>query len=157
IALAVVLAGLFAYIYFVTWKKSGSDAASKQEKVFASAQSDKIDELKIRSASGDTTTLKKENNAWQLVAPLSARADEPEVSGITSALSSVEVVRVIEEKPADLKDYGLTTPRIEVDFKGSGDKDYHRLLIGDKSPTGGDMFAKRENEPRVFLVPAFQE
>ena len=51
IALVVVLAGLGAYIYFVTWKQpeGGADAAKKQEKVFAALEADKIDELKVKS------------------------------------------------------------------------------------------------------------
>jgi len=79
------------------------------------------------------------------------------VSGITSALAQLEIVRVVDENPADLKDYGLAEPRIEVDFKATGDKDPRRLIIGDKSPTGADLFAKRNDEKRVFLVAAFQE
>jgi len=157
IVLALVLIGLFAYIYFVTWKKHADDSSSKQDKVFPSVQADKIEALVVKSASGATTTLKKENGSWQIVQPISARADEPEISGITSALTSINVVRVIDESPADLKDYGLTEPRIDVGFKASGDKDYRHLLIGEKSPTGADLFAQRGGEKRVFLIPSFQE
>ena len=103
------------------------------------------------------TTLKKEGGAWQLTQPIAAKADESEVTGITSALTSIEVVRVIDENPASLNDYGLSNPRIEIDFKASGDKDYRKLLVGEKTPTGGDLFAKRNDEKKVFLIPAFQE
>jgi len=155
LAFVVILAGLFAYIYFVTWKKTGDDT-TKQERVFASLTADKINEVEITSASGDKTTLKKDG-AWQVVAPTTAKADEAEMSAITNGLSSLEVTRVIDENPTDLKEYGLAKPRIEVAFKAEGDKDYRRLLIGEKSPTGGDLFASRGGEKRVFLVPAFQE
>ena len=88
IALLVVLIGLGAYIYFVTWKQPESaDASSKQEKVFASLEADKIQELKIKSEKGDTSTIVKKDGTWQLTQPLAARADESEVSGITSGLS----------------------------------------------------------------------
>jgi hypothetical protein len=156
IALAVVLAGLGAYIYFVTWKKVDKDADAK-EKVFASLQKDKIDEIRVRSAAGDATTLKKENGGWQIVAPIAAKADEAEVSRITSNLGLADVTRVIDEKPADLKEYGLATPRIAVEFKTPSDKDFQKLLIGDKSPTGSDVFALRNDDKRVFLVPAYEE
>ena len=155
-ALVVVLAGLGAYIYFVTWKQPSSDTP-KEDKVFASVKSDKIDELKVRSASGDTTTLKKSGGTWALTAPVSAAADEADVSGITSNLGTLSITRVVDENPTDLKQYGLATPRIEVDFQQEGDKTGHRLLLGDKSPTGGDLFAQRDGEKRVFLVSAFQE
>jgi uncharacterized protein DUF4340 len=159
IALVVVLGGLGAYIYFVTWKmpEGGADASTKKEKVFAGFEADKVDEIKVTSAAGDATTLKKEGGAWQLVQPITAKADESEVSGITTALGQIEVSRVIDENPANLNDYGLSNPRIEIDFKGAGAKDARKLLVGDKSPTGSDLFAKRNDEKKVFLIPAIQE
>ena len=125
--------------------------------MFASIEADKIEELRVKSESGDTSALKKDADGWQLVEPLTSDAADAEVSGITSALSQLEIVRVVDEKPANLNDYGLASPRIEVDFKAAGDKDFRRLLIGQKSPTGGNLFAKRNAEERVFLIPAFQE
>ena len=56
-----------------------------------------------------------------------------------------------------MKEYGLAEPRIDVAFKAAGDKDYRHLLIGEKSPTGADLFAKRGDDKRVFLIPASQE
>jgi hypothetical protein len=157
LASIVVLAGLGAYIYFVLNKQPESSTTSSKEKVFASLQADKIEEVKVTSSAGDATTVRKENGGWQMVQPAAAKADDSEVNGITSALSSIEVNRVIDENPTSLNDYGLGNPRIEIDFKASGDKDYKKLLIGEKSPTGGDLFAKRNDEKKVFLIPAFQE
>lgn len=158
IALTVVLAGLGAYIYFVTWKQpaAGADSGKKNEKVFT-VTSDKIDEIKVSSASGETTTAKKESGTWKLVEPVAAAADESEISGITSALSSAEVTRVVDEHPASLNDYGLSNPRIEIDFKASGDKGYRKLFVGEKTPTGGDLYARRDDDKKVFLIPSFQE
>lgn len=159
IALVVVLAGLGAYIYFVTWKTPpGGDAnAKKLDKVFAGYEADKLDEIKVTSAAGDATTIKKEGGAWQLAQPISAKADESEVTGITSALGQIEVTRVVDENPTNLNDYGLSNPRIEILFKKAGDKDFQKLSIGDKSPSGSDLYVKRNDEKRVFLIPAFQE
>ena len=158
IALIVVLAGLGAYIYFVTWKKPEGDTGEEDEKVFAGVQADKIDELRITSAGGDVTTLKKDNGAWQVAA--AGRGEGRRDRGLRASRRRwrrIDIVRVIDENPSNLNDYGLSNPRIEVDFKAAGDKDYRKLLIGEKSPTGADLFAKRNDEKRVFLIPAFQE
>ena len=159
IALAVVLAGLGAYIYFVTWKQApDSGAATKLEKVFPSLDGTKIVDINVKSESGETTVLKKDQAAaWQITAPVAATADGAEVSGITSNLATLEVSRVVDENPTDLKDYGLANPRIEIDFKAADEKDFRKLLVGEKSPTGAQLFAKRNDEKRVFLIPAFQE
>ena len=157
IALTVVLAGLGAYIYFVTWKQTPeSAAASKQEKVFVGLDTEKIDELKITSDKGEVTTLKKTNGTWQLTEPVQAAAEESSVSSIVSGLGSLNIVRVVDENPGDLKDYGLAMPRFEVDYKAGGG-DYKRILVGDKSPTGADVFAKRNEDKRVFLIPSSNE
>jgi len=158
ILLIVVLAGLGAYFYFVTSKlpEGGSDA-KKQEKVFTGLDASKIDEVKVTTAAGDATTLKKENGGWQIVQPAQMKADEGEASSITSGLASAEITRVIDENPTNLNEYGLSNPRFEVDFKTADDKDYRKLLVGAKTPTGGGIYAKRNDEKRVFSIPAFQE
>ena len=159
ILLVAVLAGLGAYIYFVTWKlpEGGATDAKKLEKVFAGYEADKVEEIKVMSAAGDATTLRKEGGVWKVTQPITAAASESEVSGITSALGQMEVGRVVDENPTNLNDYGLSNPRIQIDFKAAGDKEYKKLLVGDKSPTGSDIFAKRNDDKQVFLIPSFQE
>ncbi len=158
IVLIVVLAGLGAYIYFYLSKQpEKSESGPPKQKVFASVTADKIDELKIKSSSGDVTTLKKTGDAWQITDPIQAKADSAEVSSITSNLSTVESQRVVEENPAGLKDFGLDPPRVDVAFKASGDKDYRHLLVGDKTATSVDMYAKTGTDKRVILIPAFTD
>jgi len=159
IALVVVLGGLFAYIYFVTWKQpEGGDAsASKLDKVFAGLQSDKVDEIRVHSESGDSTVLLKDKDGWKIAEPMAAAAQDSEASGIANALSQLEVARVIDENPASLAEYGLGAPRIEIQFKAAGDKDFKKLFIGQKTPTGANLFAKRNDDKRVFTIAAFQE
>jgi hypothetical protein len=160
IALLVVLLGLGAYIYFVTWKRPEGGAEAAKERVFVSLEGDKIDEIKVKSESGDTTTVRKANAKWQVAAPIMVKADDMQVGAIATNLSTLETTRVVDENPADLKEYGLDSPRISIEFKASGDKtygDFHRLIIGAKSPTGGDLFARRDADKRVILVAGFTD
>jgi hypothetical protein len=158
IALFLVLVGLGAYIYFVTWKNTGdAGAAAKKDPVFAGVEADKIEELTVKSLHGDVTSLKKTADKWQIVAPVAVPAADSDVMTVTSALGQLEIMRVIDEKPADLKEYGLAAPRIEVEFKSGGGKPSGRILIGDKTPTGASLYAKRNDEPRVFLIADYQE
>lgn len=153
--LLLVLLGLGAYIYFVASKpKEPTDA--KQEKVFASLAPDQITELKVKSQSGDVTSLKKDGDAWKVVAPITEKAAESEVSNITSALEQVDIARVLDENPASVAEFGLETPKIEVEFKSSDGKS-GKLLLGEKNATGGNLYARRNDEKRVFLIPAYHE
>jgi len=157
IALFVVLIGLGAYIYFVTWKQPDTpDSGKKLDKVFTTP-SDKIDEIKINTASGEAATMKKEGGSWKLTEPVATAADDSEISGITNALSNAEIQRVVDENPSNLNDYGLSNPRIVVAFKAAGDKDYQKLFVGEKTPTGSDLFARRNDEKKVFTIASYQE
>src|SRR5436309_9568905 len=146
IALIVVLAGLGAYIYFVTWKQADTASTSNKEKVFSSVEADKIEDLKVTSSAGDATSLKKSGGEWQIVQPIAAKADASEVNGITAALSSIEITRVVDENPTCLNDYVLSNPRVEIDFKTGRVMDYRKPLISAKSATGSDLFATRRDE-----------
>ena len=161
IGLVVVLGGLFAYIYFVTWKQpEGGDSAAtatKLEKVFPGLQSDKIDEIHVHSEAGESTVLKKDKDGWKITDPVQAAAQDSEASGIATALSQLEMARVIDDNPSSLVEYGLGAPRVEIQFKAQGDKDFKRLFIGQKTPTGANLFAKKNDDKRVFTVAAFQD
>jgi hypothetical protein len=151
LALLVVAAALGGFLYYDS-KKEPADT-NKQEKVFADVQADKIDQITVKSASGDRTTVQKQGSGWQLAQPVAMAADEAEVSGLASNLSSLEVQRVIDEQASDFKQYGLDPAHVEVAFKAGG-KD-HTLLLGAKTPTGSDMYARVPDKPRVFLVSSY--
>ncbi len=154
--LLVVFVGLASYIYFVERKRPAGSEFPTKEKVFA-VESSKIQEIRIKAASGETSLLRRSGDKWQMVEPTATAADETELSSITSNLASLEIQRVVEEAAADLKPYGLAEPRIEVAFKAEGDKDYRRLFIGEKTATGGDLYAKLATDKKVFLIAGYLE
>ena len=153
VVLLVVAAALGGFLYYDS-KKEPADQ-KKQEKVFTDVQADKIDQIIVKAASGERTTVQKQGSGWQVTQPATVTADEAEMSGLASNLSSLEIQRVIDEQSSDLKQYGLDPARIEVAFKAGG-KD-HTLLLGAKTPTGSDMYARVTDKPRVFLVSSYLE
>jgi hypothetical protein len=157
LVLVVVLAGLVGYIYFVESKKTETPAGEEVKPKVFSVTADKIADLSVKSATGEETVLKKTDGSWQIVQPVQSAADQAEVSGLTSNLATLEIQRVVDERATDLKQYGLAEPRVDVGFKAAGDKDFHHLLIGDKTATGGDLYARLQNRQKVFLVSAFLE
>src|SRR5439155_26807862 len=100
-----------------------------QARYFAGPNADQIDEVTIKAESGDVTTVKKFGEKWNIVAPVDADVSVNDVQGLTSALSSLELERVVEENPTDLKQYGLDPPRFEVTYKaGEGAKTGHIIF-----------------------------
>ena len=151
--LVAVLVALGAYIYFVDPKKEpGNDEA--RPKVF-DVTADKVVELTVKSG-GERTVLRKADGQWQIVEPVQVKADEGEVSGITSSLASAENVRVVEEAPGDVSAFGLSEPRVEVGFRLDGEKEFRHLRLGDKTATQGEVYASRGGK-QVFLIPSYLE
>src|ERR1043165_5841834 len=118
LVLVVVAAALGGHLYYDSKRPLGDD--KKQEKVFPDVQSDKIDQITVKSDKGETTTVVKQGDRWQQTQLAAVAADEAEISGITSNLASAEVQRVVDEQPADLKSFGLDPARIEVRFRQGG-------------------------------------
>jgi hypothetical protein len=143
--------GWFAYR---DYQRPAGDDGPKKDKVF-SVEPDKIDEISIKSESGERTQLQKSGADWKIASAAGAKPDPTEISGLTSNLSSLELERVVTEDPSDLKEYGLGQPRIEVAFKSGGQQ--HTLLIGQKTPPGTDLYAKRADDKKVFLIPSHLE
>jgi hypothetical protein len=156
--LMVIALGLGAYIYFVESKRepAGDTAAAKKEKVF-SIDSAKLDEIEVKSVSGETTTLKKKDGAWEITAPEPMPTDSSEVGGLVSTIESLEIQNVVDQNPKSAAEFGLEPPRFTVAFKQAGATAPTRLQLGRKTPTGGDLYARVEGQPRVFLISGFIE
>ena len=155
LVLIVVLAGLVGYIYYRNNREAAPDDA--REKAFASVTADDIEDVQIRLAGGQTSRVQKIDGTWKIVAPEAADADQGELSSITSSLATLDVQSVVDENPADVKPYGLDPARIDVEFRARGDKEPRRIQFGEKTPTGGDLYARVAGQNRVFLVSSFLE
>ena len=153
--LVVLLAGLAAYLYYVDAEKPVGETDDKP-KVFA-VEADQIEALKISTIAGGVAELAKSADGWSLTSPQRVRADDSEVTGITSNLASVSIQRVVDENPANLGDYGLREPVAEVSFKAKGAASFKTLQLGTKTPTGSDLYAKTADDKKVFLVSGYLE
>lgn len=150
LALLVVLIGLGAYAYFYASK--AEDSGPTNEKLFPTIASDNIEELTVKNEGGETTTLKKVDGKWMITAPAQTRGSDMDASGIANGLAGLEVTRVVDENPTDVKDYGLDAPTTEVTFKSNGGKPGGKLIIGGKTATGGSLYARKDDEKRVVLI-----
>jgi hypothetical protein len=154
LALVVVFAGLLGYIYFVDSKQEPGGSTTK-EKPFGSLQADDVEEVQIKSADGETTRVQKTDGKWQVVEPVKTDADTSELTTIASSIATFEINRVVDENATDLKQYGLEPARLDVAFRSKGQKDLRHLQIGEKTPTGTDLYARFPDQKRVFLVSSF--
>jgi Domain of unknown function (DUF4340) len=131
--------------------KASADAPPAILKLDASA----ITRLDIEKRDAKPIALAKADaGEWEITAPQPFGADQTVVSGILSTLSSLNSERVVEDKTADPKQYGLDQPALQLDITEKDHKT-QSLLIGDDTPTGGAAYAMLAGDPRVFTMATY--
>ncbi len=146
--LVVVLAALAGGYYALETKgnRSGSDG----NRLFHTEEKD-VEEIVITRGEG-RIVLKREGNAWRLIEPVQATADDTEVTSLLHTLLEAKEERRIEDAPTNLADYGLERPSIRLGLTLKGGKTSPTLLLGDLNPNGRSVYVKRPDQPAVFLA-----
>ena len=152
--LGVVLVAAVAFYFFLDPKRDASSSTEKKEKPFGTVTATDIEEIRVKTGN-ETARVQKSDGKWQLVEPEQTGADESELTSMTSSLASLEVNREVEASASNLKQYGLDPPRVEVSFRVKGQKDEKKFALGEKTPTGGDIYAQVPGQKRVFLVSSY--
>lgn len=95
------------------------------------------------------------DGTWKLTEPLEAEAEQNDLDEFVNALARLRADDLVDDKPADLKDYGLDKPECRWRFV-AGDKDVLSLVIGGKEKTkdgpGQRVYAKLADQDLVFLL-----
>jgi len=148
---------LLAVLGGVTWwsnksqaEKAKAPAADAPPKLLTIAN-DQFQEIRIKKVTGELLTLKLENGKWQMTAPKPLAADQDAAGGMVSTLATLNADKVVEEKAADLKPYGLDIPTLDVEVLRKDGKTDH-LLIGDDTLNGSGAYAKLANDAKVVTV-----
>jgi hypothetical protein len=155
----LIAVGLLALLGGLVWwsnkkQASASGKGTETSTKLLTIPDDQIQEIRIRKVTGEVEDLQRDGGKWRMTQPKPLAADQDAVSSMVSNLSSLSADKVIEEKPADLKGYGLTDPTLSIDIKRKDGKT-DQLLVGDDTPTGSGSYAKLANDPRVVTIASF--
>ncbi|WP_447979849.1 DUF4340 domain-containing protein [Candidatus Nitrospira bockiana] len=149
ILMALTLAGLGAYVYFVDLpterSKTEAETAEKQILPFTERE---ISGLTVRTATGEIVLTK--NDKWQITSPLQAEADARTVEGMVRALVVGKVTRVVEDQAAALAPFGLDPPAVSLVVSADGRQE--TLSIGDSGPISSTLYAMRASDKKVLLT-----
>jgi hypothetical protein len=157
---AVVLAALSGVLYWSNHHppsdntaKASIDAPPK----ILSLKQEEISNLQIKKKGGEELDLAKgDGGKWQITAPKPLGADQEAVSSLLSTVSSLNSERLVDDKAANLAQYGLAQPSLEVDIT-SKDSKPQKLLLGDDTPAGNAVFAKLDGDSRVFTIASYNK
>lgn len=157
IAAAIVLAALAGTLYWSNHRKPATDSASASSSSPAvkvvSLKQDDISKLEVKIKSGDDVVLNRVGpSSWKITSPRPLIADQDPVSTILYNLSPMDGATVIDEKPSDLKQFGLAEPEAQVSATEKDGKT-HTILVGDDTPTGDSAYVMLSGDPKVYSVP----
>jgi hypothetical protein len=152
--IAVVLLAVLGGVTWVSNKKEAdktkTPAADAPTKLLT-IPDDQFQEIRIKKVTDEVLSLKRENGKWRMTAPKPMDADQDAAGAMMSALANLNADKVVEEKAADLKPYGLDIPTLDVQIvRKDGKTD--RLLIGDDTLNGTGAYAKLANDAKVVTV-----
>jgi hypothetical protein len=154
----VVLAAIGGGVYWSNKHKASEGAkppaANTDSAKILTIPEDQFKEIKIAKKDAEPTIVSKTGDKWSLTLPKAMPADQDAVTSMVSTLSALNADRVVDEKPADLAPFGLTTPKELITITKKDGKTT-TLDVGDDSPVGSGVFAKLEGDPRVFVIPSY--
>jgi len=72
------------------------------------------DAVRIEVTGEQQYTLVKSDGKWTVESPIKGRADAAKVSNLLRGVSSLSVMKFVEDAPKNLRPYGLNVPRLNV-------------------------------------------
>ena len=155
LGLLAVLLALGGYVYF----SDGSGGAAPQPGAKDKPADQQLDVLKLedrdvqrlvaRKGDQQTTVERDADGNWRLL-PTGEPADRLRLNSLVLRLSGLRATRRFAE-PANLADYGLTTPDTSVTLTLASGGEL-TLLFGAKAPAEAGTYAKRSDDSAVFVV-----
>jgi hypothetical protein len=156
----IVLLALAGALYWSNRKQASAAETAKVSAdtapVILKVDEAAVDKVELKNKDAAPIVLAKKDASWEITAPAPYAADQNSVSGLLSSLSPLNSERVVEDKAADLKTYGLDPPAAEVDVTTKDNKT-QKLLIGDDTPTGSAVYTVLAGNPRVFTIASYKK
>ena len=154
--MVAVAASLVAYIFLVERKRPEPTDEKPKEKVLTLDRA-KVQSITLANQGAEEIRLVKEKDGWRMKAPSDVAADGAQVDALLSTLETLQAEDVVAENATSLGEYGLEKPKTTVQVALEGVKDPLVVMVGDKTPDGGALYARMPPLPRVFTVAAHLE
>jgi len=145
--LALVLAiGIVAVVLLDKQDDKKAKVEKAQGRLIAVEKQD-ISELVIEPAGIHCI---KDSNDWKITQPVATDGDKSSIDAIANMFSWMKIERTISSDPSEYDVYGLNPERGKIIVAHNDQAD--TVYLGDKSPTGSFVFARKSGSPDVFLT-----
>lgn len=95
--------------------------------------------------------LARRDDAWRIVRPIDAPADEAAVKTLIGIVVDAEVQRTLDEAPQDWAAFGLDEPHVVVKLTAK-DATPPPISVGKNTAIGGKTYVRKGDEPKLYLT-----
>ncbi len=115
---------------------------------------DEVSKLVIKQDDGEPVELDKQQGVWKIVNPAKYKADAERISTLLSSLSNARIDDFTSDKPANLAQYGLDKPSLQVSVFSGPAQARQSLEFGKKESGANkdDYYVRRGEKPNVYTV-----
>jgi hypothetical protein len=159
IVAAVVLLALLGTLYWSGHRKPSDENAAKSadaSPAILKLDANSITRIEFKKKDAEPVVLTKNAGNWEITGPKRFAADQSTVNSTVSSLASLNAERLVDDHAADLKQYGLAQPGLELDLTEKDSKS-QKLLIGEATPSGSAVYAMVVGNPRVYTLATYNK
>ena len=149
-----LLAMLGGAVWWSNKRQASAGKSSDKTVKLLTIPEDQFQEIRVKKVTGEVIDLQKQDGKWKITEPTQLPADQDAVSSMVTNLASLNADTTVDEKPADLKPFGLNDPTLDIQVKLKNGKT-EGVLIGDDTPTGSGAYAKLPGSPKVVTIASF--
>ncbi|GAB0058168.1 hypothetical protein SIID45300_02512 [Candidatus Magnetaquicoccaceae bacterium FCR-1] len=138
-------------LWWADSKETAKERADQESRTISPIRAEAVTTLEFRDNTGETFTIAKENNGWQITGPARLRTNNEAVQGVLEILSK-SYEKKITDTLTDASAFGLTSPlaRLKVQDASHAER---LILVGGTAPasTKKRYLALGEKGPVVMI------
>jgi hypothetical protein len=138
-------------VYFLEIKGKKEEGEEK----LINIPSENITKISLQKENETFVFEREKENEWRIVSPLEVEAEQYEVNRLADDFSDLKIERVVEETATkkDLEKYKIPSTKVSLWTKDKIKPIV--LLIGMENPLDQTLYAKREDDQRIVLIPSY--
>ena len=145
--LAIVFIVLLAAVLFMNKEQAKKDEIKEEAKKLLNLKKEDVTEIFL---SANNIHAVKEDDQWKITSPVETDGDKSAIEGVLGMFNWAKIERTISHDTSEFANFGLEPPIAEMILVHKDGKD--TLFVGDKTPTGSFVFARKGSEVKVFLT-----
>ncbi len=140
---------VFLLLFEIPSEKKKNEEEMRSKKMLLFEEKD-VKGFEIKSDGYDISVERVDNVSWKITAPIRTEPDPETINGFITLIGNIKTMRVVEERPSDIKIFGLVSPTAEILLRLKDREE--RLILGNRGPIKNTLYIKKGGEEKILLV-----